>query len=261
MIAYNDLAPLAQKLRIFAQKFKEALVSYLEFKKGNSDVILSGVEQLDKADAILQVFEKKEAEIATNPRLSSLGRQEQLAKVAAEFHPQFRFVGDGAKDRRSAAEQLRRTFTAVPKAQHNETTDFLMSSEIRGRLAKLSVSERMTVVSKAVQSGNTMILRALETDPMHEDLVEASYLQRLKDERAQATDGKEWVRMESLVFVAERLDQLATAIDLQLSNYGQLPSFPGQSTRTTDLGYTDTQAAPDKSKAVDRPPDKQPAFV
>jgi hypothetical protein len=251
MITYNDVAPLAQKLRIFTQKFKEALVSYLEAKQGSSDVILSGVEQLDKADVILQGLEKKEAAIATDARLSSVGRQEQMAKVAAEFHQQLRFVGNAAKDRRAAAEQLRRTFTAVPKSQYNETTDFLMSSEIRQRLAPLSMSERMQVLAK----GNAQVLRAVMLDPLGEPLVDAEFLDRLQQTKAQATDGgKEWVRMESLVFVAERLDQLTTAIDLQLSNYNERPSFPGKPTRTTDLAYTDQTAPPARDTAIDQAP-------
>jgi hypothetical protein len=261
VIAYNDLAPLAQKLRIFAQKFKEALVSYLEFKKGNSDVILSGVEQLDKADAILQIFEKQEAAIATDSRLSAIGKQEQMAKMVAEFHPQFRFVGDGAKDRRNAADELRKKFTSAPKAVDNEMVDYFRNAEIRQRLAPLSMSERMKIVAQAMTNGQPQVLRAISMDPLGEPLVDSEFLQRLQEQHAQKTDGKEWVRMESLVFVAERLDQLATAIDLQLSHYNEIPSFTGQPTRTTDLGHTDTQAGPPKNTAADRPPTNTPAFV
>lgn len=257
MIAYNDLAPLAQKLRIFAQKFKEAIVSYLEFKKGQSDVCLSGVEVLDRADGILQAMEKQEAAIATDARLSTVGKQERMADVAKTFYEQLRFVGAAAKDRKHAAEQLRQTFAAVPKAQSNETVDFLMSSEIRGRLAKLPMSERM----KLVQDGNAHVLRAIMTDPLNDSLVDRAFLERLQNDRAKATDnGKAWVRMESLVFVSGRLDQLATAIDLQLLNYNQIPSFPGHPTRTTDLAYTDQAAPPDKNKAVDKKPEHVGTF-
>ncbi|MDF0675032.1 MAG: hypothetical protein P0120_11960 [Nitrospira sp.] len=85
-------------------------------------------------------------------------------------------------------------------------------------------------------------------------LLSYELLERLQEQNARQNEGKEWVRMESLIFVAERLEQLVTAINLQLSNYNALPAFPGKPTRTTDLAYTDTQAPPPKHAVVDRPP-------
>ncbi len=214
------------------------------------------VEVLDRADGILQAMEKQEAAIAIDSHLSPLGKQEQTGKLAKEFHGKLSFVKGDATTRKSAAEQLQRTFAAVPKSQSNETVDFLISSEIRGRLAKLPMSERM----KLLQDGNAQVLRAILTDPLNEALVDRTFLDRLQNDQAKATDnGKEWLRKESLVFVAERLDQLATAIDLQLLNYNTLPAFPGQPPRTTDLGYTDTQAPPPKGPA-DQPPSGQTTF-
>ncbi len=258
MITYNEVTPLAPRLRTYTKAFKEALVSYLEFKKGHSDVCLSGVEVLDRADGILQAMEKQEAAIAADSRLSTLGKQEAVAKVAVEVHQQLRFVGAAAKDRRNTAERLQQTFAAVPEPQdQNPVTDYLRGSEIRQRLSALAQSERM----KAVQDGSPAVLRAVLMDPIGEPLVDRAFLERLQNDRAKATDnGKEWVRKESLLFVAERLDQLATAIDLQLLNYNALPSFPGQPTRKTDLAYTDITAPPDKSKAVDKPPTTTPVF-
>lgn len=250
MIAYNDVSPVAPRLRVFVQKFKEALVSFLEAKRGHSDVILAGVEKLDRADAVLKELEAKEAAIATNARFSALGKQEQMAAKAKEFHERLSFIAQAAKDRRNAAAEIQKKFTSVPKAVDNEAVDYLRGAEIRQRLAKLPMSER----TKVVLNGNAQVLRAIMTDPLNEPLVDEEFLQRLQEQHAQKNEGKEWVRMESLIFVAERLEQLATAIDLHLSNYGQVPSFPGQPTRTTDLAFQDTTAAPSKHTAVDQPP-------
>lgn len=254
MTAYNDVSPLAPRLRIYCKAFKEALVSYLEAKRGNSDVILAGVELFDRADATLRVMEKKEAAIATDARLSPVGRQEQMANVAAEFHPQLRFVGDGGRDRRNAAAEIQKKLTAVPRAQSNETTDYLTGYEIRTRLAKLPMAERMKIVSEAMTHGRAHVLRAVMTDPLGEELIEPEFLDRLQEQQAQKNDGREWVRLQSLTFVAERLEQLSAAVHLQLSHYNEIPSFQGTPTRTTDLAYTDTQAAPPKNTAVDQPP-------
>jgi hypothetical protein len=53
------------------------------------------------------------------------------------------------------------------------------------------------------------------THPLNEPLLDGVFLERLQEEHAQKNEGKEWVRLQSLIFVAERLEQLATAIDLQ----------------------------------------------
>lgn len=259
MIAYNDLAPLAQKLRIYTKAFKEALLSFLEAKRGNSDVILAGIEKLDQADAVLKELETEEAAIATNTRLSTVGKQEQMAGTAKRFHERLSFIAQAARDRRAAAAEIQKKFTSVPKAVDNETVDYLRSAEIRQRLAKLPMAERTKILMQAMTTGNLHILRAVQMDPFAfaeaDQLIEPEFLDRLQEQQAQKNEGKEWVRMESLIFTAERLEQLATAIDLQLSHYNEMPSFLGTPTRTTDLAYTDTQAPPDKSTATDKKPE------
>ncbi len=258
MMTYNEVAPLAPRLRTYAKAFKEAIVSYLEFKRGDSTVCLSAVEVLDRADGILQAMEKQEAAIAADSRLSTLGKQEQMAKLAKEFHGQLSFVKGDATTRKNAAEQLRQTFTAVPEPQdQNPVVDFLQGSEIRQRLSGLAQSERM----KAVQDGSPSVLRAVLMDPIGEPLVDRAFLERIQNDRAKTSNGgRQWVKLQSLDFAVERLDQLATAIDLQLLNYNVIPVFTGTPTRTTDLGFKDQTAPPDKNKAVDVPPTNTPVF-
>lgn len=264
MIAYNDLAPLAQKLRIYTKAFKEALLSFLEAKRGNSDVILAGVEKLDKADAVLKELETEEAAIATNARLSTVGKQEQMAGTAKRFHERLGFVAQAAKDRRNAASELQKKFTSAPKAVDNETVDYLRGAEIRQRLAKLPMAERTKILLQAMTTGNLHILRAVQTDPFAfaeaDQLIEPEFLDRLQEQQAQKNEGKEWVRLQSLIFTAERLEQLGTVIDLQLSNFNTIPSFVGIETHKTDLAYTDQTAPPNKNKAVDKKPEHVGAF-
>lgn len=250
------------RLRVYVQKFKEALLGFLEAKKGNSDVVLNGVEKLDRADGILKEFETDEAAIATNARLSTIGKQEQMAAKAKEFHERLSFIAKAATDRRNAAEQLRQRFAAVPEAvAQNPVVDNLRSAEIRQRFAKLFMSERTNLLLQTMKTGDMTILRAIETDPLREPFVTAEDLNRFKEERAKATDdGKAWIRHQSLIFCAERLEQLWAAVDLQLSHYNELPSFPGKPTRETDLAYTDQTAPPPKNPATDQAPVQQPQF-
>lgn len=264
MITGNEISPLAPRLRVFVQHFKQSLLAFLEAKKGNSDVVLDGVQKLDRADAILKELESEEAAIATNARLSTIGKQEQMAATAKAYHERLSFLAKAATDRRNAARQLEQTFAAIPAAVDKDPLlDFMRCREVRERLAPLSTSERMKIVTQAMRNGDFLPVRALESDPLRATVPEGEteYLDRLKEERAKATDdGKAWIRHQSLIEVAERLEQLATAVDLQLSNYGQVPSFPGIQTRETDMAYTDQTAPPKKNPSADKAPAQQPQF-
>ena len=199
MILYNELAPLAQKLRIFVQKFKEALVGFLEAKRGNSDVILAGVEKLDRADVILKKLETEEAAIATNARLSIVGKQEQMAAKAKEFHERLSYIAQTAQNQRSAANEIQKRFTSAPKAVDNETVDYLRGAEIRQRLAPLSMAERMKIVA----NGNAQVLRAVMTDPLNEPLVDGEFLERLAG-RARAEERGQRVGAAAIVDLCRR---------------------------------------------------------
>lgn len=250
MNTYNDMAPLAPRLVTIAQRFIEASAAFLETKRGTSDVILAAIDLLNRAKVLSEQMGTREEAIAVNPRLSSVGRREEMAALTKEFVERYRFVRDGAEARKRAATDLRDRLLATPKPTGNETLDHWVSAEIRSRIAPLPQSERMKILNASLQRGDTRILRALELDPLYETLIEPEYLQRIKEERAQKQEnGKEWMKLQSLVFVSDRLEQLATAIDLQLSHYNEFPSFIGKPTRETDLAYMDTQAPPVKGPA------------
>jgi len=250
MITANDVTPLAPRLVTIAQHFIEDLAAFLEAKQGTSDIILSAIDELNRIKVTAEEMQGREEAIAVNPRLSSVGRREEMAALCKEFAGRFRSVRDGGETRKRAATELRDRLLATPKPSGNETLDYWVSAEIRARIAPLPQSERMKILNASLQRGDTRILRALELDPLHETLIDQEYMQRLKEEAAQKKDdGKEWLKYESLKFVSERFEQLAMAIDLQLSHYNELPSFAGRETRTSDLKFQDSQQAPPKSKA------------
>ena len=257
MNAYNDVTPLSPRLITIAQKFIEACAAFLEAKRGTSDVVLSAIDELNRFKVTAEEMQGREEVIAVNPRLSSVGRREEMAALCKEFAGRFS-VRDSAEARKRAATALRDKLIAVPQPNGNETVDYLRGAEIRQRLVKQPMSERTKILLNAMASGNVHVLRAIELDHLAfletEPLIEPEFLQRIKEERAQKREnGKDWMRLQSLLFVSERLQQLAMAIDLQLSHYNELPSFAGRETRTSDLKFQDSQQAPPKSKA-DQPP-------
>lgn len=264
MNMHNDVTPLAPRLVTLAQHFIEASAAFLEAKKGTSDEILSAIDLFNRFKVNAEEMQSREEAIMVNPRLSSVGRREEMAALTKEFVGRFRFVRDGAEMRKRAATELRDRLIATPKPDGNETVDYIRGKEIRQRLVKQPMSERTKILLGAMATGNLQVLRAIELDPLAfletEPLIEPEFLQRIKEERAQKHEsGKAWMKLQSLLFVSERLEQLATAIDLQLSHYNELPSFAGRETRTSDLKFQDSQQAPPKSKA-DQPPANVSSF-
>lgn len=246
MMTGNDVTPLAPRLVTIAQHFIKACAAFLETKQGTSDVILAAIDDLNRFKVMAEEMRSREESIAVNPRLSSVGRREEMAALCKEFAGRFR-ARDGAETRKRASTDLRDRLLATPKPSGNETLDYLVSAEIRSRIAPLSQSERMKILNASLQRGDTRLLRALELDPLGESLIEPEYLQRIKEERAQKHEnGKDWMKLQSLVFVSERFEQLAMAVDLQLSHYDEVPVFAGRETRTSDLKFEDSQQAPPK---------------
>jgi hypothetical protein len=258
MNTYNDVTPLAPRLVTIAQHFIEASAAFLEAKKGTSDILLSAIDLFNRFKVMAEEMQSREEAIMVNPRLSSVGRQEEMAALIKEFAGRFSFFRDDAETRKRAATNLRDRLLATPKPDGNETVDYQRGAEIRKRLVKQPMSERTKILLGAMATGNLHVLRAIELDPLAfletEPLIEPEFLQRIKEERAQKHEnGKEWMRLQSLLFVSERLEQLAMVIDLQLTSYNTLPSFARRETRTSDLKFQDSQQAPPKSKA-DQPP-------
>ena len=124
---------------------------------------------------------------------------------------------------------------------------------IRQRMRLMPVTERMTVFASAVANKNTAIRRALESDPLNEQLLPAEYVERVVTENLQLKEGVRWQRLQTLEFVADRLATIATALDLSLKGYGKVPAFEGRETRTSDLELKNTQEPPSKGPA-DQPP-------
>ncbi|MGQ0557491.1 MAG: hypothetical protein ACT4PN_16280, partial [Nitrospiraceae bacterium] len=108
---------------------------------------------------------------------------------------------------------------------------------------------------------NTVIRRALENDPLHEELIPREYVERVIQEHAQQTEGAQGQRLQTLLFVSERLTLLANALEYRLGNYGTTPTFPTPAIGKADLKLQNGQELPAKSSAADKKPEHTPAFV
>ncbi len=173
-----------------------------------------------------------------------------MAGMVKGFHKRLQFVGEAAKNRRAAAAQIEKQLMGIPKAVADATVDYLVGSEIRQRLAKRPMSKRTKILLEALSTGRTQALRAVLSDPLGAELIEAEFLQRMQTEHAKNPDGgRQWKVMETLVVVSELLQQLTGAIEAQFSHYDELPVFKGSPTHQSEMTFPDSHAAPAKGPA------------
>lgn len=265
MIATNTVAPISAMLKALIQKIREDVRMKAEFggtrdaKRADQDVIHSTEQTLNEADDVLAPLTTEEERIQADPDTSDAGKVKRMIESVARYYARLQFVGKKAKETRAASIAAAEALKEVPKADTDVVVDALIGIEVRGRLRTLPEPERMKVFTNALKAKNTMLERAVMNDPFG-DLIPTEIMDRMRDEFLQDTRAKEWRRMETLTFAAEKLEVLAGAIEANLGSYGQAPTFQAKPFRTSDLKSQDTQAPPPKNPAVDVPPPSQPKF-
>jgi len=261
-ITGNVVASVSHGPAMLIQKLKEELATE-KLRGATSTVIASAVSKLDEAASILEVFRLKEAAIQTDGNLSDQGKQSKMEQTARQFAGQLAFVERAATDRREAARQLRAELDTLPLLTTDPVLSYLREAEVRRRLERLTQVERLTWLGNATKPQQTMILLAVEHDPLNPDaLIPAEYRQRLKDQLLETSRAEELERWKTLVMVSERLTLLANVLDTVLGRYSlSVPIFEGKPIKQADLGMKNTQRPPDKSKVADKPPTTTPAFV
>jgi hypothetical protein len=236
------------------QKIREEFAVHTEFQDGDAAVIASGLKTLDQTDGVLLTLAKEEELIEADGDSSDEGKRKLMVKAVTRAYAEMGFVQTAAKQKADAASEAMRQLTATPKAQTNETTDYLIGYEIRQRLRVMTQSERMTVFAQAVADQNESIRRALANDPLQEELIPREYAERVMHEHAQQSDGTRWHRVQTLQFVSERLTLLSNALEYRLKNYGVTLTFQTPPIGKADLMMQDQTAPPEKHRTADRPP-------
>ncbi len=260
MIATNVVAALTPSLRGLIQKLREEFAVHQEVQGGDADVIASGTKTLDLADGELLALAKEEELIQADPDSSDEGKRKQMVKAVTTTYAALSFVKKNATQKADAASAAKQALETIPKPSGDPVVARLDEWEVRERLRVLPEPARMTLFAQAVASKNATIRRAIENDPMGEELISREYVKRVVAEHAQLTEGAQWQRLQTLLFVSERLTLLANALEYRLKNYGVTPTFPTPPINTVDLKMKDQTAPPVKSKAVDKKPEPVGAF-
>ncbi len=224
-----------------------------EFQDGDADVIESGVKTLDQTDEALLALANEEELIQADEDASDEGKRKKMVKAVNQTYESLAFVQKAAKQKADAATQAKQTLETVPKPSGDLVVARLDEWEVRERLRALPEPARMTIFAQAVANKNTVIRRALENDPLHEELIPRAYVERVIQEHAQQTEGAQWQRLQTLLFISERLTLLANSLEYRLGNYGTTPTFPTPPIGKADLKMQD-QAAPPKKSAADKAP-------
>lgn len=240
-------------LLALAQRLTEDFSGHIELEGGDAAVTKAAQSVVDDARDQIAALEKQVETVVLNADLSDAGKVRKITEMVHAANDKLQYVKKAANTRADAERQARASLMATPPSKVGEVVDYMVGSEIRSRLSRLALSDRMKIVMQAVASGKTEIIRSIEMDPLGQELVDSDFLNRLKQERAQATDAVAWQRAESLKLVVERLNTFATAISLSLEGFGETPAFPSKPTRTSDFKLQDTQKGPLKSQAADKP--------
>ena len=247
----NIVAAITPSLRGLIQKFREEFAVHQEFQDGDTDVIESGLKTLNLTDGALLALAKEEELIQADEDASDEGKRKRMVKAVAQTFADLGFVQKTAKEKSDAAAQAKQKLEAIPKPSGDPVAARFDEWEVRERLRALPQPERMTIFAQAVANKNIVIRRALENDPLQEELIPREYVERVIQEHTQLTEGAQWQRLQTLLFVSERLTLLANALEYRLGNYGTTPMFTTPPIGKADLKMQDTQASPPKSKAAD----------
>lgn len=235
------------------QRITEDFATHLEFEGGDPAVVVSGQEIVEQTKKRLVALRHEIEAIALDPDISDAKKTKLAVEAVRQAYTDLQSVRKAATTKADAANEAKARLTAVPKAASDPITDALINSEIRQRLAELPQSERMKLVSRAMTTGRLQVVRAIQLDPLDEEVVPAEFLRRLQEEHAQQTEGKAWTRQQSLQLVSDRLTMIAVALDLNLKGYGTIPVFERKTVRHVDLKQMNPHTPPDKGPA-DEPP-------
>lgn len=253
MIA-NSVAPISGSLRAQVQQLRAAALSKQEFESLDPDVIGSLIDILDQAENVFIVLADEEERVQTNTDLSEPGKIKAMTKAVKSAHDKLQIVGKKGDERRHAYEQEHTSISAAPKPSSDSLVSAMRELDIQRRWQAAPLHEQMKAYKIASDNGWASTMRALkDVEVFGEDPRLTSYIQRVDQERFEVKEPKRASRLKALKYSAEVLQALAMGIDFRLSGYAEIPSFQGKPTGTTDLGFQDTQQAPPKSKAADKP--------
>ncbi len=241
-------------IEALVQRITEDLATHAEFENGDAVVTASALETIGQAKKRLADLRHEVEHIVLSPKWSDGHKTVLISETVGAAYKSLQFVKLAATTKADAASQAKKQLVAVPEAKMNETTDYLIGAEIRQRLRMMATAERMTLFTQAVASQNVAIRRAIETDPLGEQLIPQDFLTRVVEEYSEANNGKAWQRLKTLELVADKLRTLTTALDLSLQNFGTMPTFPSTPTTSADLKMQNPQQAPPKSSADVPPP-------
>lgn len=255
MMTNNAIGGISGSLLALTKQLIEKAKAHAEFESGDPDIVDGVVKLLSDATPLIEELRLAEESIATNQTLSVIGQQEAMAKVAKDLHGRAKRIEKAAIQRREAHASEKAAALATPKPLGDPHISFLKEQEQRVRLRSLPLPAQMRAYADAVQRNEVTLVRAVK-DPafVSEMLGEkafADFVERVDREYVKFKTPQTWTRLQTLEKAAQWLTLLWSAFDLQLGNYGQLPSFTTSPIGKMDLGMQNTQAPPRKSVAVD----------
>jgi len=261
MITGNAVSNITPSLSALTQRIREEALAAKEFESADADVIGGVLTVLDQVEGIFAELSTVEEKIATDETLSTVGKQQKMTLVVEQTYAKLRFVAKKAEDRQQAYSQEKAALEQVPKPVGNELVAYWREREIRDVLRGLPLPDRMKVYVRGREQNDQDLQRAVALAPLREDLLPSEFVQRVDGEYLEKTRPQQVQRLATLKRAAEWFLQLWHAVEMQMANFGKLPTFKTPPTGKTDLGMQNQQQAPKKNESIDEAPDQVPAFL
>lgn len=148
--------------------------------------------------AVLELFLEEGQKIAAGGRLTELGQQEELRKLAQEefLTKKLRGVRDALETNKERLADLRKDLTPLDPADPSDARAAMYELRILDRLERMDHHKRIEFIQKAVKTRNEPVLRAVLEDPM--ELVTPEYRALVEKTLIQARHGKKLEEAEVL---------------------------------------------------------------
>lgn len=171
-----------------AQDLSRAATSEIEKMRaqGVSAEIITGVEKPMRSIVdMMTIYDQERLRVMSAPASSDTDKQTQLNRLIADTRGKMVAFVEGLRYDNRAAQLESELFKGADDAKGGDSLlDFLKQQEIRQILRARDPETVVKIYAAAIESGNGLIARAIESDPLG-DLIPVAALRAVRQQRAE----------------------------------------------------------------------------
>ena len=171
-----------------AQELSQAATSEIEKMRtqGVSAEIITGVEKpMRTIVELMTTYDQERLRVMSTPASSDTDKQTQLNRLIADTRGKMVAFVEGLRYDNRAAQLESELFKGADDAKGGDSLlDFLQQQEIRQILRARDPEIVVKTYAAAIESGNGLVARAIESDPLA-DLIPVAALRAVRQQRAE----------------------------------------------------------------------------